>query len=84
METWFLWDGGQILFWVIASLMAWIVVKADELRKYNINGWLLGVSVSLMSWFGVGLYCIITVAMFLWLAWLIELWAKRFGEKNSR
>lgn len=72
-ETWFLWDTSVLVaHFVIAIAVWWACTKVDDFKKYNLDGYLLGTAICLVSWFSVGLWSLLALVLFNACVFLID------------
>jgi flagellar biosynthesis protein FlhB len=84
MIEWFIWDPYQILIYTFVSICAYAFTYHEDLRDKVKYPKLVGLAVSLASFFEVGMYCTLTVGLYFMCVMVIDLWIKKFKEKQLK
>lgn len=81
---WFVWNPYQILVYSIISIGFYAITFHEDLRGKIKYPKLIGLAVSLMSWFELGLFCTLTVGLYIMFAMVIDSWVEYFQNKKPR
>ena len=80
---WLIMDKGTLIMFIVASVaFYWLtkVIKLDDVKKeerMHRNAYLLGLAVSISSWFSLGLWSLAVVAFYNLGVFVIDTWMKR-------
>jgi hypothetical protein len=80
-SNWFRWDSGSILWFFILGLALWLLGQTKEVKDRVKNPLLLGMAGTLIGWFEVGLYCLISLGLFLTVQYSITHWFGKYFKK---
>ena len=82
VSQWYYYNPGTIIFYFFFSLLVWGVCLTSELRDKVKYPKLVGVSVSLVSGFEIGVLAFAPMLLFLAFSWLIPYYVEKFFGKD--
>ena len=85
--NWVNWNAGTALLYTLIALTLWVVVevsKSDPALKKIKHPKLLGIAVSLISCFELGLYAIVPMFNFLLISYVLEYWLYKYNSKSQK
>ena len=82
-SNWLSWDAGTALLYTIVSLGVYVICKTEDLRHSVKHPFLVGLSVSLLSCFSLGLYAIVPGFTYVMLTYTLDFWVYKLNKKTN-
>lgn len=86
-SDWIHWNTETALLYTIISVSVWVILqiaKKDEALRKVKHPKLVGISISLLSCFDLGLYAIVPMFNFLLISYVLEYWVYKYNSKNEK
>jgi hypothetical protein len=86
--TWFVWNPNDILFFAMLSLAVFAILKYtkdpsfERIQKAGGAAW-FGSGVSFLGFFFVGLYCLISLALYLGAVYALEHFVNKYKKQEA-
>lgn len=82
--SWFNYDLSVIMEFTLLSILVWVICYTDDIKAKVKNPFMVGIIVSLISCFQLGLFAVVPLGLFLLLSFVISFWFNKYVKKFSR